>query len=133
MPIYRCGLKPDEFRCASVNRTSDPGPTRINSGPGVRSSSVNMTYMVQLQRKPFYCIYVIVVGALDTVSNVSAEEGVFGLIAGDELTGVAWSKIVQAFEGDENSFVFLSVDKQGAKSKFHQFSCPLSSAHGLHA
>ena len=32
MPIYRCGLKPDEFRRASVNRTSDPSPTRINSG-----------------------------------------------------------------------------------------------------
>ena len=34
MPIYRCGLKPDEFCRASANRTSDPGPTRINSGPG---------------------------------------------------------------------------------------------------
>ena len=34
MPIYRCGLKPDKFRHASVNRTSDPGLTRINSGPG---------------------------------------------------------------------------------------------------
>ena len=34
MPIYRCGLKPNKFRRASVNRTSDPGPTCINSGPG---------------------------------------------------------------------------------------------------
>ena len=27
-------MKPDEFRHASVNRTSNPGPTHINSGPG---------------------------------------------------------------------------------------------------
>ena len=34
MPIYRCRLKPDKFHRASVNRTSDPGSTHINSGPG---------------------------------------------------------------------------------------------------
>ena len=34
MPIYRCGLKPDEFHRASVNRTFDPGQTRIKLGPG---------------------------------------------------------------------------------------------------
>ena len=34
MPNYRSRLRPDEVRRASVNRTSDPGPTRINLGPG---------------------------------------------------------------------------------------------------
>ena len=34
MPVYRCGLKPDEFRHASRKRTSDQGPTCMNLGPG---------------------------------------------------------------------------------------------------
>ena len=55
MPIYWCGLKPDEFRHANENRISDLGLTCINLCPGywVRSSSVNMTLAGKTHRDRF--------------------------------------------------------------------------------